>query len=909
MVVNNLIINSGSTISADYFGYEGGQAGGGHIDGYGPGGGGGTTSSVGASGGSYGGIGGTGSGTNPQELYDSIINPTDLGSGGGTAECAGQARDRQGGGAISFSIQDTLTLNGNITTNGEDAVSGSSANGCRSGGGAGGSIWIDVGTFSGSGFLSAIGGNGGRNGDAGGTGADGRISIEYNTNSYTGTFDLSPGQIPSNRMGEEGAFVLRDKVNDHLYIANSQHWIPSTVDEFETQFSTISDITVGSLSSFNQTTADSDPGITLTSGSADFTINDIDDLSIYETTVGNAIYIVVVNDNESTNHTVWGYLGDNTFATPNNVFLVYDSVGRTTRNWLGDTGSFVTSTPSNWTYDIYKLIEFKLNSRNKDQTSGGYGWKMGIENFTINHGQTVDLDSLGYNGGVVSNANGSGEGGGVGTTIGGYGGGGGGHGGAGASGYPANAGGSINDSATAPVIPGGGGGAGEYAGFKPGGEGGGAVKILANSTITLNGVITSNGESLPSADRAGGGAGGSIWLLANNLEGFADITADGGNGGYTDSRGGGGGGGRIALKYCVSNWSGATSVQGGQLPATRQGSVGTVSNATASAGYITNLTSGANAYLSSDWSTDLENVSNSINCLQGVGITDSDNSDKRVAEFDIFFDGNVNFTGVAADTDNYESLFYISGGFENIDGYDDTYSTYSLYVQKGTSVQVGICPNATVIGDVYDGCSGLYYLDATDTNVEVVYVGGTDYWLVSELTNGGAFSEILNEAPVASTVTIDSGANSVNLTNGTITTVSCTGTITDNDGFGNILSVNAKLFRTGVGSGATDDDNNHYTLSGDSECIPSNGSGSSEDYTCDFDVEFHAEATDIGTYSAQDWTCTMTPFDGEGAGTSDSDTIEVNTLYALSITASIDYGQIELGSNTGLTNKQSTITN
>jgi len=167
-----------------------------------------------------------------------------------------------------------------------------------------------------------------------------------------------------------------------------------------------------------------------------------------------------------------------------------------------------------------------------------------------------------------------------------------------------------------------------------------------------------------------------------------------------------------------------------------------------------------------------------------------------------------------------------------------------------------------------------------------------------------------NTLPVASSTSVDSDAASITLTENTTTSVVCTATVTDDDGFADITSVEAKLYRTGVGAGAADDTNNHYTLSGDANCIPSGGSGTTENYSCTFAVQFFAEPTDIGSiYAADNWTCQITPSDSEGAGTANSDTIEMDTTLALNVTAEIAYGTLGLGNNSGASPQTAVVTN
>ncbi len=164
--------------------------------------------------------------------------------------------------------------------------------------------------------------------------------------------------------------------------------------------------------------------------------------------------------------------------------------------------------------------------------------------------------------------------------------------------------------------------------------------------------------------------------------------------------------------------------------------------------------------------------------------------------------------------------------------------------------------------------------------------------------------------PVASGVSIDAGASSVTLTEGSTKSVSCTGTVTDNDGFADISSVTADLFRTAKLISSGIDDNDHYRLAGDAQCVPSGASGSSETYTCGFSVQYFADATDAGSaYASDDWTCTMTPSDGVGAGTAASDTTEMASVYALDVTSSINYSSVSPNTDTGSTNQSVTVTN
>ncbi|MBU0646659.1 hypothetical protein KJ611_04310 [Patescibacteria group bacterium] len=200
-------------------------------------------------------------------------------------------------------------------------------------------------------------------------------------------------------------------------------------------------------------------------------------------------------------------------------------------------------------------------------------------------------------------------------------------------------------------------------------------------------------------------------------------------------------------------------------------------------------------------------------------------------------------------------------------------------------------------------------IDALEIGVEVSALGKNETMQVSEMWAEVDYTISGGARPAASAVSIDSGAASVNLTENTTTTVSCTATVSDTDGYASITSVKAQLYRTGVGSAAADDNNNHYTLEGDSECVPSSGSGNTEYYTCDFEVYYYADPTDAGAYSAQQWECLVIPEDAGGQGTPDSDGIEMNSLAALNVTSAINYGTLDLGEDTNLVRQNATITN
>lgn len=166
-ISSNVIVATGSEISAD------GQ-------GIGTGGGGSATS--GSGGGGHGGYGGRGAGALGGNASDSASNPTLPGGAGGAPSLT------RGGGALRMNIAETLFLDGRISANGANSSSN------NAGGGAGGSIWITARNLSGKGAVIANGGAGHL--PSGGGGGGGRVAVSTTgteTNSFTGIFSARGG--------------------------------------------------------------------------------------------------------------------------------------------------------------------------------------------------------------------------------------------------------------------------------------------------------------------------------------------------------------------------------------------------------------------------------------------------------------------------------------------------------------------------------------------------------------------------------------------------------------------------------------------------------------------------------------------------------------------------------------------
>ncbi|HEX5218167.1 MAG TPA: carboxypeptidase-like regulatory domain-containing protein [Verrucomicrobiae bacterium] len=138
----------------------------------------------GSSGAGHGGYGGRGAGTTTGgNAYGFVSNPNQAGSPGANAGPGGPAA---GGGALRLTVTGPLTLNGRISANGSSSVTN------NGGGGSGGSVWLTLNQFLGTGMISADGGSGHL--PNGGGGGGGRIALSFNTNAFSGILSAKGGR-------------------------------------------------------------------------------------------------------------------------------------------------------------------------------------------------------------------------------------------------------------------------------------------------------------------------------------------------------------------------------------------------------------------------------------------------------------------------------------------------------------------------------------------------------------------------------------------------------------------------------------------------------------------------------------------------------------------------------------------
>ena len=198
-ITGDLVVDAGGAIDANGLG---------HGPASGPGAGGSVSvgqSSAHGGGAGYGGKGGDASGAGGV-TYPDLMNPEALGSGGGNTTWFGgmyyyTEYGGAGGGKIHLKVDGVLTVDGSISADGALGERGSAVWGGRwsGGGGAGGSVLLDVAELSGSGLISADGGDAGWAGSGGG-GGGGRIALYFDTYALAGSISAQGGS----QRGEDG---------------------------------------------------------------------------------------------------------------------------------------------------------------------------------------------------------------------------------------------------------------------------------------------------------------------------------------------------------------------------------------------------------------------------------------------------------------------------------------------------------------------------------------------------------------------------------------------------------------------------------------------------------------------------------------------------------------------------------
>lgn len=181
--------------------------------------------------------------------------------------------------------------------------------------------------------------------------------------------------------------------------------------------------------------------------------------------------------------------------------------------------------------------------------------------------------------------------------------------------------------------------------------------------------------------------------------------------------------------------------------------------------------------------------------------------------------------------------------------------------------------------------------------------------------------DVGNANPSITGLSFNGGTN-VTLVENSFVNATATMTVSDANGCSSLSSVTAQFAfasSTGEAAGATCSYNANTCYT--SVCVATTtgntctgGVDTSVEYDCGFTIWYPARPTDAsspGLTSAL-WYVAATSTDasaGTGVATNTAQTIDINTLNALSITASIAYGSVSANSNTGGTNQTVTHTN
>ncbi|MCK9555386.1 Ig-like domain-containing protein [bacterium] len=522
----------------------------------------------------HGGYGGRGerAGTNTKS-YGSITQPTSLGSGGGYYT-GGSAT---GGGAIKLTASGTITLNGTINADAQNST------GDWQSGAAGGSIWLDTPTLTGSGTITAIGGQEGNWQSGCGGGGGGRIAVYYTTNNFTGTITArggysatgssntefgGAGTIYLKKTGEEPEIVVEHGATYNAYMAST------LVAE---------DFTLKSLAVRNNaklvSTCDFNIGELSVSGNAS-RMTHTGDITAEDVTVNNygALYVTgsLYINNSINGQTGPDYtLADNYSATikVTNSFNFPSAVDNLTlsKYYLefmkyNSTDEFTLDDTLELTNSSSLVIQGDLTAINEPSggtpeipgvqaaNPHGTGVTISAANITIDATSKISADERGFpmlTGPGKANSDYRM----CGAT----------HGGRGGRGERSS------NSVTAygimeePTALGSGGG------YYNGGTstGGGAFKLVVSDTLTVNGTLSANAKN-SNGEWQSGGAGGSIWINTPTLAGSGMIMARGGNPYNYGS--GSGAGGRIAVYYTDNGFTGTISARAGQAYANRSDS-------------------------------------------------------------------------------------------------------------------------------------------------------------------------------------------------------------------------------------------------------------------------------------------------------------------------------------------------
>jgi hypothetical protein len=164
--------------------------------------------------------------------------------------------------------------------------------------------------------------------------------------------------------------------------------------------------------------------------------------------------------------------------------------------------------------------------------------------------------------------------------------------------------------------------------------------------------------------------------------------------------------------------------------------------------------------------------------------------------------------------------------------------------------------------------------------------------------------------PSISNLSFNNNSN-IALTEGTTTTIMATGTVTDLNGYADIVNASSTFYRQSI-SGAnmcTADVNNCYQI-GTTSCSFSDCSGNICTVSCSAPLYYFADPTDAGsTYAADNWQAYLDVWDTSSTHDSASSSQELYTLSGLTTTSTLAYGSVTVGTDTGASNATTSVNN
>lgn len=749
----NIDIQSGGTVDAQYKGYSPVNA----ANGNGPAGGTGTagsTDSVG--GGGHGGNGGDSgesiAGGLASNYADRLTDVDTLGSAGGSGD---GYLGGYGGGLVKLTASNTVNISGTIDVDGQIPSDNKAA------GGAGGAVKIVAATVSGSGSISADGGSGTVGPGNPGSGGGGIVYIEYSSALTFTTSNISidgGDRIGSSNGGGGGLSLIKQtgstgalKLGDGY--ADTATPLPSTNSTYQTialendSYLQVAEGQTLTLTSSTPFVGEDNAGVIEVAG--DFVLSNSNTVGYVIAVAGGTLNIAGSNDltiNTCENCALvfqsGGSLemGDgssniNTFTTNGLVFLDQNTP-ITISNLVVNSGFIQVQNYTNEAALSLDSLVIKNGAvlTHADNEDGDIDHIVNISADTIDiqSGGAINVDEKGHP--YADNADGYGNGG-QGVAFGGGDGdnsvvatGGGAH--AGAGGFGTLDGGTayLTDLAADKAITTMGSAGGSSSSTGNGGDGGGLVKLVATTSINVDGTISANGGD-GSAAYQGGGAGGGIWLSSPTVtQDGGTLAATGGDGGGSNA--GGGGGGAILIDYLETNeftlassmvaagsGGGGSEPEAGQIYAYLTNNAPTISTALASGGQATDG-SGEFTFTFSVDDADDETVSVQLAC-----------GNASYADIDI--------SSVTAGTlNNAAETYQITGldtssGAVDVSVVVDTQST--LDTVKTSTFQCQVTP--------YDGSSTGTASSVTDLSLDnedpTVSAGAISLSIVSDLNAAG----------------------------------------------------------------------------------------------------------------------------------------------------------------------------